>query len=148
MTDLDSAAAAAKYEVGTMDDGTRYIFVSGEFAYEDRLSVFEDLARQHRPSFVTFDSPGGNIYSAMALGEAIRRLNLDTLQMKRLECASACSLAFLGGSRRFAEAGSIGVHKSSFLNSQNMNHDNAVSEIQSATRDSSNKPGSAPILEM
>src|SRR5690606_7022182 len=78
-------------------------------------------------------SPGGNIAKAMELGRLIRRLGLTTIQMRAMECTSACSLAFFGGTTREAEPGAIGVHKSSFSGDLPVDAEDAVSAVQQMT---------------
>jgi hypothetical protein len=129
------ADAALVYEPQTTLNGTRYILVSGEFDYSDDLSAFNALVRSHNPVVVTFNSPGGNPYKAMELGRLIRTHQLNTLQLRGMECASACSLAYIGGVSRLAAPGSIGVHKSSFSTSGGMSVDDAVSQVQRVTAD-------------
>ncbi|MBZ9796816.1 hypothetical protein [Mesorhizobium sp. ES1-4] len=130
-----SARAGLQFQAGETDGGLHYILVSGDFAYQDDLSVFEALALSSTAKAVTFRSPGGNIQKAMELGRLIRRLGLGTAQFRVSECASACSLAFLGGVMRFAEAGSIGVHKSSFQGDVPFSTQEAVSAVQQITAD-------------
>lgn len=83
---------------------------------------------------IVFDSPGGSLVGGMALGRLIRSRKLDTslapkyteerldkgrpegyrvrLVAKDVVCASACSLAFIGGSARALEEGAmLGVHQ-------------------------------------
>ncbi|RWP76890.1 hypothetical protein [Mesorhizobium sp.] len=128
-----AAQAGLQFRAGQTDAGLRYIVVSGDFAYHDDLSVFETLARSNASVAVTFQSPGGNIQKAMELGRLIRRLGLNTVQFRAVECASACSLAFLGGVLRYAEPGAIGVHKSSFSGDIPMSTEDAVSSVQQMT---------------
>ncbi|RWC00591.1 MAG: hypothetical protein EOQ56_15035 [Mesorhizobium sp.] len=132
---LGAAAAHAglQFQAGQTDAGLHYIFVSGDFAYQDDLSGFEALARSNASVAVTFQSPGGNIQKAMELGRLVRRLGLKTVQFRAVECASACSLAFLGGVLRYAEPGAIGVHKSSFSGDIPMSTEDAVSGVQQMT---------------
>ncbi|TPJ77181.1 MULTISPECIES: SH3 domain-containing protein [unclassified Mesorhizobium] len=130
-----SAHAGLQFQAGQTDGGLRYILVSGDFAYQDDLSVFEALVHSSASTAVTFHSPGGNIQKAMDLGRLIRRLGLATAQFRASECESACSLAFLGGVIRFAEAGSIGVHKSSFQGDVPFTTQEAVSAVQQITAD-------------
>lgn len=130
-----TARAELQFQAGQTDGGLHYILVSGDFAYQDDLSVFEALARSSTATAVTFRSPGGNIQKAMDLGRLIRRLGMGTAQFRASECASACSLAFLGGVIRFAEAGSIGVHKSSFQGEVPFSTQEAVSAVQQITAD-------------
>lgn len=127
------AEAQLAYEMHSTDTGSRFVTVSGSFDDEDDLSKFKDLVATEHPTVVGFDSPGGNVVKAIELGRLIRSLGLSTLQVRQSECASACSLAFMGGVGRFAEPGSIGVHKSSFSNSEGVPVADAVSQIQQLT---------------
>lgn len=128
------ANADLKYEA-LKDKEISVLIVNGIFEYEDDLSFFIKAVSEHNASAIMFNSGGGNIYKAMELGKLIRVLKLDTLQPRGMDCSSACSLAFLGGVMRIAEAGSIGVHKSSFNNSLQINANDAVSSIQKTTAD-------------
>jgi hypothetical protein len=57
-------------------------------------------------------SPGGSVVGGMGLGEAIRSLNYDTYTPYDGFCASACSLAFLGGvGRQLDPESKYGVHQ-------------------------------------
>lgn len=83
---------------------------------------------------IVFDSPGGSVAGGIELGRFIRRRGFDTLLQKDVEeefrvggfdggtelrkiasntiCASACSLAFLGGrARAMAPGARLGVHQ-------------------------------------
>lgn len=81
---------------------------------------------------IAFDSPGGSVAGSMAMGRVIRRLQLSTRVdsmylradgtgiagtgassfVRDAVCASACTLAFMGGVRRtVAEGGRFGVHQ-------------------------------------
>ena len=97
-----------------------------------RAKAAQDQYFSTRPPIV-FDSPGGSLVGGMELGRLIRRLKLDTelamdyteevrdnspdgyhirMVAKNAICASACSLAFLGGVRRGIEEGArLGVHQ-------------------------------------
>jgi hypothetical protein len=130
---LPSSAFALNFSSGQLQNGIKFIAVGGEFGYNDSLSEFTTLVKQTDPTFVSFNSPGGSPIKAMELGRLIRILKLATFQSRSLDCASACALAFLGGVVRIADPGAIGVHKSSFSDSVNMNVDSAVSQVQHMT---------------
>ena len=130
---LGLVPAQAAITVQPMTDEYRIMIISGDFEYgQDLAPIFRQI-ESYRPDVITFNSPGGNIYSAMSLGRFLRANGFATMQVRSLECASACSLAFIGGSTRMAEPGSIGVHQSSFA------VDGAASEqvsaVQSVTAD-------------
>lgn len=127
------ARADLVYSPQQTDEGTRFLVIEGAFSSTDQLSAFSQSVREHMPAFVVFNSDGGNVLKAMEFGRLLRALGLSVLQIRGLECSSACALAFLGGVERFAEAGSIGVHKSSFSPGTVMNADDAVSVVQELT---------------
>jgi hypothetical protein len=61
---------------------------------------------------VAFDSPGGSVGDAIAIGELIRSRGFGTLVEAGRLCASSCPLAFAGGvERQAAEGAAIGVHQ-------------------------------------
>jgi hypothetical protein len=127
------ALAALTYTPQVTDNGLRYLIVNGEFEGTDDLSKFVTSAQISNTQAVTFNSPGGSVVKAMELGRLIRSLHLATMQARALECASACSLAFMGGTVRFAQPGAIGVHKSSFADDTTLNVADAVSAVQQMT---------------
>jgi hypothetical protein len=132
---VSSASATLTFSRQDVDAKNAAIFVSGVFEPRQDLSSFTRLARGlgDRRGIVVFDSPGGNPSKAIELGRLIRSLGLSTFQMRSVECASACALAFMGGVSRTADAGSIGLHKSSFGDNSDLSVDDAVSSIQEQT---------------
>ena len=137
---LAAAATGARadlvYTPDRTPDGITFLTVSGAFSStEDLGAFFAAVDTADDLSAIVFDSPGGSIDKAMELGRLIRRLGLNTLQSRRLECASACALAFLGGVLRYAEPGSIGMHKASFIEGRPENVDDAVAAVQQSTAD-------------
>ena len=75
---------------------------------------------------IRLSSPGGNLFEGMALGEAIRKARFNAVVGRGTTCASACALAFLGGTARYATGtgpgrtlefgGWLGFHGFSFSN--------------------------------
>ena len=116
-------------------DGLSVVVVSGEFRPDEDLGPFFAALQSNQASVVTFDSPGGEPYTAMRLGRAIWLRELYTIQVRKMDCASACALAFLGGVRRGAEPGSIGVHRTSFANPSSLSPEEAAEGVQSVTAD-------------
>lgn len=112
-TGAGSALADLRFSLHGEDD-IPFILVEGEFSFDDDLAAFTRLAISGAATFVTFDSPGGNVIKALQLGRLIRAAGMDTVQIRELDCASACAFAFLGGVNRQAAPGAIGVHKMSF----------------------------------
>ncbi len=127
------AHAELVYTKKTTSDGTPYLVVSGRFDASDDLRKFDVAVVQEHPTAISFDSPGGSVVKSIELGRKIRAAGLPTIQARSNDCASACSLAFLGGVKRFAEPGSIGVHKSSFSDTAGMDIHQAVSAVQQMT---------------
>lgn len=127
------ANARLAYEIHSTGAAGSFVVVSGSFEYGDDLSPLRELVAREHPTVVVFNSPGGNVIKAMELGRLIRSLGLSTLQVRQSECASACSLAFMGGVSRVAEPGSIGVHKSSFNDTDALHVADAVSAVQQLT---------------
>jgi hypothetical protein len=123
------------YDAQQTDNGGRYLVITGEFEKSDNVAEFYKAVHDNGASAVFFQSRGGNVVKAMELGRAIRVLNITTMQIRGLECASACSLAFMGGKERYAEPGSIGVHKSSFADTAGLSVEDAVSVVQQLTAD-------------
>ncbi|GLQ77319.1 hypothetical protein GCM10007881_08350 [Mesorhizobium huakuii] len=128
-----SSAKALEYKPVSSPGELPFLIVSGEFGVNERLDEFSRAVTSSGARVVVFDSPGGSIGSAMQLGRMIRAAGLDTLQVRQLQCASACSLAFMGGVRRVADPGSIGVHRSSFAPESGMSTDEAVANVQAVT---------------
>ena len=126
------ASAELRFDLKQADGGP-FVLVSGDFAYSDSLEEFSRLVRENHPLFVTFDSPGGNVVKAIELGRLIRQSGLSTVEVKQLECASACAFAFFGGVERIAQPGAIGVHKASLAEPNAPTVEGAVSSIQELT---------------
>lgn len=97
-------------------------FLSDKAAHENELQPGQ---------VISFDSPGGSVAGAVDLGRLIRRLKFDTnlapeysrvpvsgqgggpeAFVHDVVCASACTLAFLGGVKRsVADGAKFGVHQ-------------------------------------
>ncbi|RUL97740.1 hypothetical protein [Rhizobium chutanense] len=124
--------AAISYQ--RVDGGAagRGLVITGVFESDDPTELVEEY-RQYQADYISFDSPGGNVATAIKFGRAIRALNARTLQIRAMECASACAFAFVGGVERFAEPGSIGVHRASLSDDATVDNKLAVSTIQAMT---------------
>ncbi|PDT32296.1 hypothetical protein CO660_00215 [Rhizobium sp. L9] len=130
---VEPAQAQITYDHLILPGDKAVLIVKGEFEQSDDPSRLVSEFLQLKPSFITFQSPGGNVVAAMKFGRMIRALGADTLQIRSSECASACALAFIGGVHRSAEAGSIGVHQSSFAEDAGFDRNTAVSAVQAMT---------------
>ncbi|MFF0919196.1 hypothetical protein ACFYE8_05770 [Rhizobium leguminosarum] len=125
--------AAISYQRLDGAPGKRGLAIKGVFEISDDLKTLVDEYEQFQPDYITFDSPGGNVIVAIEFGRTIRALNARTIQIRAAECASACAFAFAGGVQRFAEPGSIGVHRVSLSDDVAMDNKTAVSSVQSLT---------------
>lgn len=131
--DTQNAAAAITYERLSLDDGRRLLVIKGEFEPSDDPMKLVAVYFQYQPTAISFDSTGGSVVAAIKIGRAIRALSANTVQIRSTQCASACALAFLGGVKRSAEAGSIGVHQASFSDDAALDSKTAVTTVQTMT---------------
>lgn len=125
--------AAISYQRLDGAPGERGLVIKGVFEFSDDPMTLVDEYTQYHPDYISFDLPGGNVVAAIRFGRALRALNAKTLQIRALECASACAFAFVGGVERFAEPGSIGVHRVSLSDDVPMDNKLAVSTVQVMT---------------
>lgn len=105
------------------------IFAEGTITRETPQRFIEFLSKKGFTSYpyMSFNSEGGDVRGAIALGREIRNRGIDTLQeasytevipqgqqtvVENAMCASACVLAFIGGPNRIVERNAlIGVHQ-------------------------------------
>jgi hypothetical protein len=89
------------------------INATGEIEKGDATKL-EALVRDHGLASgfddytVRLNSPGGLLLEGMEIGKVIRAARLETLVAHNEQCASACALAFLGGTRRYATGTGVG----------------------------------------
>jgi hypothetical protein len=106
-----SASNAATIAVVPTDDvDFSLIAIQGELLFDD-FKEFQNKAALLSKAGVIFQSPGGNVLAALQIGRFIRLHNFATLVPDNMTCASACALAWLGGTHRFMGAmARIGFH--------------------------------------
>jgi hypothetical protein len=78
---------------------------SGEIVRGDAERFIEFITQNNATDdsdTIRLSSPGGNLFEGMALGEAIRKARFNAVVGRGTTCASACALAFLGGTARYA----------------------------------------------
>lgn len=103
-------ASAADIKVVRDGDGPAAITVEGTIDQGDDRR-FADLALGVDNAVVVFESPGGNLVSGLEIGRAIRLKRFVTWVPDNTNCASACALAWLGGTRRLmADTARVGFH--------------------------------------
>ena len=91
---------------------------------DERKFVQFALSVDH--AVVTFNSEGGSGHVGLEIGKAIRLKQFFTLVTKGTYCASACALAWLGGTKRFMEPGSrIGFH-AAYIDAQGQKRETGV----------------------
>ena len=121
-----------KFSLATDSFGNDIIFAAGDISGDKcgntvvDFKTFLDTQKLAPVTTVVFNSPGGEPFIAMKLARIIRQLSLQTSVGRRAVgranpnstklvdtgyCASACTLAFLGGVRRTVPPGSrYGIH--------------------------------------
>lgn len=78
------------------------IMAIGEIKHNDAEKLDRYLSKlpYKKNTAIYFDSPGGNLYDGMRLGEYFKKHRIKTVIQGYKICASACALAFLGGTDR------------------------------------------------
>lgn len=86
------------------------VTITGELHFEDALT-FLRKTKSLKKAVVLLRSPGGNAVAGVLIGRAIRKKGYLTVVPPGASCASACALAWLGGTRRFmGRKAQIGFH--------------------------------------
>ncbi|SDR33851.1 hypothetical protein [Pseudovibrio sp. Tun.PSC04-5.I4] len=132
---FSTLVANAKIEITpiSISESKIALMLSGSFERNDDIGQLRSVVQTLNVDTIIFNSPGGNITKALEYGTLIRSLQMNTIQLRSFECASACSLAFIGGVSRYAEPGSIGVHQSSYSRNVDIDSQTAVASVQVLT---------------
>jgi hypothetical protein len=97
------------------DEAAGFIIIAGELNQGDETK-FNLTAQRYTKGAVLLASPGGNLVAGIEIGRIIRLRNFVTGVAPRTRCASACALAWLGGTQRFMSSTSlIGFHTASVV---------------------------------
>jgi hypothetical protein len=110
-------AQAADIVVKPLEGGATLIAIDGEL----ELSDIDSFRAKAEPlpvgrTTVEFRSKGGRLLAGIRIGAQIRAKRFNTVVPDGAQCASACALAWLGGTRRFVgEASSVGFHTAYIL---------------------------------
>lgn len=111
-------------------DGTEALRIRGAVAPGDAARIVEAL-QTARPALVFFDSPGGSVDDALAIGRAVRAVGAATQLDTDAVCLSACPYMFVGGTERgVSDTARLGVHQHSFGQSTILPAFLAVEDIQ------------------
>lgn len=119
---LRITAVAPGYPERSDSSGRWLIYLDGFIDTGATARLGRLLARERiDEASVYFNSPGGHLVEAMALGRMLRQRGYDTsvgaraadgVQPRAGRCYSACPFAYAGGVRRSLEPGStLGVHR-------------------------------------
>lgn len=98
----------------TMERVGDTLFATGNVDDEDFLSFNAQLATPGLHRLVLVDSPGGSLFTALRIGNAIRDAEMDTVAVGN--CLSACSVLFVAGKNRAFGSGRtaastlLGIH--------------------------------------
>ena len=92
---------------------SHFIYATGAIEQGDAAKLAKlvddhDLASGFEDYTVRLNSPGGLVFEGIKIGRIIRGARLETLVYRNDQCASACALAFLGGTRRYATGTGVG----------------------------------------
>lgn len=91
--------------------GRSALVFSGKIDKSD-VAVFAQKLKNSQVELVILDSPGGEINAAMEIGNELRRHDIDTMVQSGQICASACSLIFFAGKKKFlSRSAAIGLHQ-------------------------------------
>lgn len=100
---------------------------TGDFA---RLRGYFE-ANPNLPKLAAFNSPGGSVHEALAIGRLLRSEKIDTLMMPGMYCFSACPYMFASGVSRIAyNSSAVGMHRHYFNKSIILPAFLAVEDIQ------------------
>lgn len=97
-------AVTATTGAGTQITITGDLDISDAIAFQRKTGAIEEAV-------VVLRSSGGNAAAGISIGRYIRKKGFFTVVPSEASCASACALAWLGGTRRFMDADArIGFH--------------------------------------
>ena len=90
--------------------GTTTLLLLGETSSKD-IDALKNAVKNDNVDTIVLKGPGGNLEAAFVMADFIIENNLATVVPKDTDCASACSLIFLAGSKRTLEEGArLGFH--------------------------------------
>ena len=108
-----AAADAATISVQQSGSVAAIVTVQGTLEARDGERFFAKIAPLTTAT-VRLQGSGGSVLAGIQIGETIRLKNMETIVPAGGRCASACALAWLGGTRRFLASGArVGLHSAS-----------------------------------
>ncbi len=106
---IDRSAVAAEIVLDRATDPA-IVTVVGTLFHADGQK-FTDAISGIGKAIVVFSSDGGSVIAGLSIGKAIRFRNFRTAVPDGVRCASACALAWLGGTNRYmSENARVGFH--------------------------------------
>jgi hypothetical protein len=107
---ITGTAHAAEIFALSPEGGPALVTVKGKLGLDDALR-FTERTTDLEQAIVLFDSPGGNVLAGISIGKTLRRKGFVSAVPAAAQCASACALAWLGGTERMmAEDSRVGFH--------------------------------------
>jgi ATP-dependent protease ClpP protease subunit len=107
---LHSAFAAEIDHIALANQAMGFILVKGPLEPGDEQK-FNRIAQMYTHAAVLLISEGGNLLAGIEIGRIIRVRNFSTGVAPGTLCASACAMAWLGGTSRYMSANSrVGFH--------------------------------------
>lgn len=96
--------------LGSNAFGELMVRISGEMT-RDAIAAFQNAVGEERRVVVFLEGPGGNLSAGIEIGTRIRLRGYRTVVAPGKACASACAVAWLGGSARHMDVtAAIGFH--------------------------------------
>ena len=107
-----TGAQAADIDVKRLEGGSTLVVVEGKLEIGDVETFQAKVASLPAAgTTVAFQSQGGHLLAGIRIGSVIRSKKFATVVPDAAECASACALAWLGGTRRYVGKESlVGFH--------------------------------------
>src|SRR5688572_8104103 len=103
-------AQGASIEVRKVARGVPIVLLRGTMTGSD-IDAFRTKTTGMQDALVVLQSDGGSLIAGIEIGKIIRLKNYFTVVPAKSRCASACAVAWLGGTRRFLEGDAkIGFH--------------------------------------
>lgn len=90
--------------------GSTTLLLLGETSSND-IDALRNAVKNDKVETIVLKGPGGNLEAAFTMADFIIEHKLATVVPENTDCASACSLIFLAGSKRTLEKGArLGFH--------------------------------------
>ncbi|WP_149538623.1 COG3904 family protein [Siccirubricoccus phaeus] len=104
------AARAADIAATAQPDGSAMVTLAGRIEPDD-AAKFRSATLGVSHAVIVLNSDGGSAYDGIEIGRTIRQRGYATAILEGTRCASACALAWLGGTPRYIGAtASVGFH--------------------------------------